>query len=55
MIGPFTNVRDGAMGVFTSREAAEEFVGGDPFIGNGVVSDWSIREWNEALVLADGG
>jgi uncharacterized protein len=55
MIGPFTNVRDGAMGVFTSRDAAEEFVGGDPFIGNGVVSDWSIREWNEALVLADGG
>ena len=53
MIGPFTNVRDGAMGVFTSREAAEEFVGGDPFIRNGVVSDWFIREWNEVLVPAD--
>jgi uncharacterized protein len=54
MIGPFASVRDGAMGVFTSREAAEEFVGGDPFIRNGVVSGWFIREWNEALVPADG-
>jgi uncharacterized protein len=52
MIGPFTNRRDGAMGVFTSRRAAEEFVSGDPFVRNGVVSNWFIREWNEALFPA---
>jgi uncharacterized protein YciI len=35
--------------VFTTREAAEEFVAGDPFVGNGVVAEWSIRSWNEVL------
>lgn len=38
------------MGIFTTREAAEEFVRGDPFVVNGVVRKWHIREWNEALV-----
>ncbi len=48
-IGPFT---DGAaaMGVFTTRESAEEFAAGDPFVQHGVVRGWSVREWNEALL-----
>ena len=51
MIGPFANaLEDGAMGIFTTREAAEEFVRGDPFVLHGVVRNWAIREWNEALV-----
>ena len=49
LIGPFTDVNDGAMAVFTTREAAEEFVSGDPFVVNGVVDSWRISEWNEAL------
>ena len=50
MIGPFTDEPAGdALAVFTTREAAEEFIQGDPFMLNGVVGDWSIREWNEAL------
>jgi uncharacterized protein len=39
----------GSMAIFTTREAAEEFVKGDPFVLNGVVRDWQIREWNEVL------
>ena len=51
MIGPFANAQeDGAMGIFTTREAAEEFVRGDPFVLHGVIRAWTIREWNEALV-----
>jgi len=51
MIGPFANAQeDGAMGIFTTREAAEEFVRGDPFVLHGVVRNWTIREWNEALI-----
>jgi uncharacterized protein YciI len=38
------------MAVFTTREAAEEFVKGDPFVLNGLVRRWTIREWNEPLV-----
>jgi uncharacterized protein len=51
MIGPFANaLADGAMGIFTTRAATEEFVRGDPFILHGVVRNWTIREWNEALI-----
>jgi uncharacterized protein len=50
MIGPFANAQEGAMGIFTTRAAAEEFVRGDPFILHGVVRNWIIRDWNEALI-----
>lgn len=49
MIGPFADPKDGAMAIFTTSEAAEEFARGDPFVLNGVVRTWHIREWNEAL------
>ena len=49
MAGPLGNPPEGAMGVFTSKEAAEEFIQGDPFVINGVVSEWRIVEWNEVL------
>lgn len=51
MVGPFADPPLGdAMAVFTTREAAEEFVRLDPFVANGVVSVWTIREWQEVLV-----
>jgi uncharacterized protein YciI len=37
------------MAVLTTREAAEAFAEGDPFVTEGVVGGWSIREWMEAL------
>ena len=49
MAGPLLDPPDRALGVFTTREAAEEFIGGDPFVQNGVVTKWSVREWNEVL------
>ena len=49
MIGPFANA-EGAMGIFTTRESAESFVSGDPFVTNNLVKRWYIREWREALV-----
>ena len=45
-LGPFTD-RGGSMAVFTTREAAEEFASGDPFVLHGVVSKWHVREWHE--------
>jgi uncharacterized protein len=51
LIGPFEDAQnDGAMGVFTTREAAEEFVQGDPFVLEGVVKSWTVRGWNEVLM-----
>lgn len=48
MIGTFSDL-EGSMAVFSSREAAEEFAHSDPFVLNGVVSSWRVREWNEAI------
>ena len=40
MIGVLDEPMNGdAMGVFTSREAAEEFTTGDPFVVNGVMAE----------------
>jgi hypothetical protein len=39
-----------AMGVFTTRAAAEAFVRADPFVTHGLVARWTIREWNEVLM-----
>jgi uncharacterized protein len=50
LYGPFGDPqREGSMAVFTSREAAEEFARGDPFVLNQVVRDWHVREWDEAF------
>jgi uncharacterized protein YciI len=50
MLGTFADPqRDGSMAIFRTREAAEEFARGDPFVVNGVVRDWHVRGWNEAL------
>jgi uncharacterized protein len=49
MAGPLLDQRGGAIGIFTSREAAEEFIKDDPFVLNGVVMSWEIREWMEIL------
>jgi uncharacterized protein YciI len=53
MVGPFTDEPSGgAMGIFTTRAAAEAFVAADPFIAHAVVARWTIREWNKVLVKA---
>ena len=50
LIGPFADPQShGAMSIFTTREAAEEFARTDPFVVNGVVRSWEVREWDEAV------
>ncbi|HEY7272007.1 MAG TPA: YciI family protein [Actinoplanes sp.] len=50
MVGTFGDPRnEGSMAIFPSREAAESFVADDPFVLNGVVKSYQIREWNETL------
>jgi uncharacterized protein YciI len=50
MAGPFANPSEGALAIFATRDAADEFVKGDPFVLNGVVCKVTVREWNESLV-----
>lgn len=49
MAGPYGNPPRGALGVFTDREAAEQFSRGDPFVTSGIVARCTLEEWNEAL------
>jgi uncharacterized protein YciI len=47
MVGAFGNPQEeGSMAIFSTREAAEEFVSGDPFVLNGVIRNWYVREWD---------
>jgi uncharacterized protein len=47
-IGPFAD--GGNMAIFRSREAAEAFVKQDPFILEGLVKSFVIREWKDAML-----
>jgi uncharacterized protein len=47
-IGPFTD--RGNMAIFKSREAAEQFAKEDPFILEGLVKSFVIRDWNDTLL-----
>lgn len=47
-IGPFTD--RGNMAIFKTRAAAEEFVKEDPFILEGLVKSFTIRDWADDLI-----
>jgi len=47
--GAFANVGEGAMAIFVDRQAAEDFVNGDPFVQEGLIAKTTIREWNDEL------
>jgi uncharacterized protein YciI len=48
--GPLGNPPEGALAIFNTREGAEEFIKGDPFVINGVVSKWRLVEWNAVFI-----
>jgi uncharacterized protein YciI len=48
-IGPFTD-KGGNLAIFRSREAAEEFVKQDPFILEGLIMSYDIREWGDQMI-----
>jgi uncharacterized protein YciI len=47
-IGPFADL--GNMAIFKTRAAAEEFVMEDPFILEGVVKPFKIRDWKDSML-----
>ena len=53
-IGPMEDPADGALAVFTTRDAAERFATDDHFVTSGVVESWMVTGWREAI-LDDAG
>ncbi len=49
-IGTFAGGRDGSMAIFRDRAAAEAFVKQDPFVLEGLVEKYSIKDWNDTLI-----
>jgi uncharacterized protein YciI len=47
-IGPFSD--RGNMAIFRTRAAAEEFVKKDPFILEGLIKSFVIRDWNDKML-----
>ena len=47
-IGPFSD--RGNMAIFKTRAAADEFTKEDPFILEGLVTSFTIRDWDDALL-----
>jgi len=47
-VGPFAD--RGNMAIFKTRAVAEEFVKEDPFIIEGLVKSFVIRDWNDSLL-----
>jgi uncharacterized protein len=47
-MGPFAD--RGNMAIFKTRDAAEQFVKEDPFILEGLVKSFVIRDWNDSLI-----
>lgn len=47
-IGPFAD--RGNMAIFKTRSAAEQFVKEDPFILEGLVKSFAIRDWNDDML-----
>ena len=47
-IGPFAD--RGNMAIFRTREAAEAFSKQDPFIVEGLVKSFVIRDWNDTML-----
>lgn len=51
MAGAFADPVDGAAFVFTVDDPAEieAFVAADPYVANGLVPSWRIREWTVVI------
>lgn len=49
--GAFDNPVDGAALVFKAddRSVVENFVRNDPYVKNGLITDWKVREWTVVI------
>lgn len=54
LAGALADPPDGAVLVFkgTDKSAAEDFARADPYVKNGLIASWRVREWT--TVVGDG-
>lgn len=50
MAGALADPADGALLIFkANREVAESFAKNDPYVKNGLISEWEVREWTVVI------
>jgi uncharacterized protein YciI len=49
-IGPFVDAGGGNMALFRTRAAAEAFAAGDPFLLEGLLKDYQIKDWGDQML-----
>lgn len=49
LAGALANPTDRAVLVFRSKEAAETFAQADPYVKNGLITAWRVREWTAVV------
>lgn len=49
--GALTDPADGAVLIFKgdNRTVAESFAQNDPYVKNGLIPEWTVREWNVVI------
>lgn len=47
-IGPFADL--GNMAIFRTRSAAEAFVREDPFVLEGLIKSYAVRDWHDQML-----
>ncbi len=54
LAGAFTNPVDGSALVFnaSTKEEVEEFAKKDPYVLNGLITNWRVREWTVVVGTA---
>jgi len=45
LAGALADPSDGAVFIFRSQQAAEDFAKSDPYVLHGIVKDWRVRRW----------
>lgn len=49
-VGPFLDRAGGNMAVFSNRAAAEAFAAGDPFLLEGLVREYQVKDWGDQML-----
>ena len=49
LAGALANPTDRAVLAFRSKEAAEAFAQADPYVKNGLIAAWRVREWTAVV------
>lgn len=49
-VGPFLDAGGGNMALFRTKAAAEAFAQGDPFVLEGLIAQYQVKEWGDQML-----